>query len=139
MSLFKVSLPGVNVDAANPFQTVVDSDYANPKINKKATPPHRGLVQLTLNNTYLAGTNTAVYTLKHGYAYTPEVWGVVSDNTGNNIFGFMPYISGFHSVTISTDATNMYITVVAGATDWTPNTLLNISYAIFADNGAKNV
>lgn len=137
MSIFKVSLPGIDVNKARPHETVVDSDFPNHKIKKNQNPTHRGLIQLGLNNTYAVGTTT-VYTMAHGYNYTPMVWATIADNSTTNIFGFQPYASGVQQVDVKTDSKNMYVVVIASLIPWTPNIILNISYALFADNGARN-
>lgn len=135
--MIRVSLPGFDVKRARPHECSIDSDYSNPKIKKRQDPPHRSLIQLGLKNTYQPG-DTIVYTMPHGYGYTPMVWAVISDNSGNSIFGFQPYSSGGLGVNVKTDSTNMYIVVSSPIIPRTPNIILNISYGLFADNGAKN-
>lgn len=137
MSVLKLSLPGVDVETGKPNECVIDAEYANPKIKKNQDPLHRGLIQLSLNNTYPPG-DTIVYTLPHNYGYTPMVWAVISNNSNSNIFGFQPYIASAQSVDVKTDNKNMYVVAHASLIPWTPSITLFISYSIFADNGARN-
>lgn len=137
--VLKISLPGIDVKTARPDQCVVHSDYPNPKINKHANPAHRGLISVILNNTYQTG-ETVLFSFPHGYSYVPMVWATIAEvNTSNpNIFGFQPYVSGQTSVEVRCNATNFLIVYVNNTgVSQQPLIQLNVSYAIFADNGAN--
>src|SRR5688572_9363732 len=108
--IFKLSLPGIDVETASPEECVIHSSYPNPKINKHANPSHRSLISVTFNKTYPSG-DTTIYTMAHGYSYTPMVWAVIADRTDQGIFGFQPYVSGNLAVEVKTDNKNMYIII----------------------------
>lgn len=138
--VIKVALPGYSVSDTNPSHLAIDSSHPSPKINKHSNPIHRGLMTLVLNGTYPFGTTT-LYTFPHGYNYTPMVWATISDNSSNNIFGFQPYINGFFEVDVRADPANVYFLGIVSTVDQssvTPLVTLNISYAVFADNGANS-
>lgn len=132
--LFKISLPGVDVRTASPEQCVVHSDYASPKINKRANPPHRGLLAISINNTTFAAGDTVIYRFAHGYTYTPQVWAVFVDTNRPGIFGFSPFVSGIVSVETRTDDT-FFSLVVSDPFGFALTFDLLCSYAIFAENG----
>lgn len=135
---FKLALPGIDVNRATPEQCAIHSSYPHPKINKRAANPHRGLVELIFNSTYAVG-DTVLYTLDHDYGYTPMNWAVITQtDSGIGVFGFQPYTSGLFSVDVRTGAKNLQIVATQLAVPALIQMTLLVSFAIFADNGAKN-
>lgn len=135
----KVSLPGYDVNTATPEECAIHSAYASPKVKIDATPRHYGTVRITFNSDTPNNVDTAVYTVPHGYGYTPMVLaqGTFSDGV-SALDGTLPLApTATLEIYTAADATNMYIVVFRniGWGSIIGNTL-TVSYQIFAESGA---
>lgn len=135
---FKITLPGYDVSTATPEQCAIHSKYASPKVKIDATPRHYGTVKITFTKNPPSGATTTLYTVPHGYSYTPFALasGTFADFS-SAYDGTLPLepTATFNAL-IETDATNMYIKVYyeSGWGSIVGNTL-TVSYQIFAENG----
>lgn len=79
MNVFKIALPGKDINRASLQEEVLDSTYPSPKINSFANPPHAGIVKIhnTMNSSPLPafGVTNTLYSFPHGYDYVPTVFG----------------------------------------------------------------
>lgn len=134
----KVALPGYDVATATPEQCAIHSSYASPKVKIDADPRHYGTVRITFTGNPPNGATTTLYTVPHGYSYTPMALasGTFSDGF-SALDGTLPLEpTATLECIIETDATNMYIKIYyeSGWGSIIGNTL-TVSYQIFAENG----
>lgn len=134
----KVALPGYDVATATPEQCAIHSSYASPKVKIDATPRHYGTVRITFNSNPPNGATTTLYTLAHGYSYTPMALasGTYANFSGQ-YDGTLPFEpTATFQAFVETDETNMYIKVYYEA-GWGSiiGDTLTVSYQIFAENG----
>jgi hypothetical protein len=124
-TVFKVSLPGVDVKRARPEECAVHSDYPAPKIDSalkhfinvqidfKSEPPNPGVAGAT--------TTTILYKDLHDYTYTPELWvhveytlnfGTVSQTFGPGD-AFLGAVGAFDAtyLRVYADTKNYYIAI----------------------------
>jgi hypothetical protein len=134
----KVALPGYDVHTATPEQCAIHSSYPSPKVKIDATPRHYGTIRITFNNNPPSGTTTTLYTVAHGYNYTPMALaaGTFSDFM-SEMDGTLPLEpTATLEIFIETDDTNMYLKMYyeSGFGSIIGNKL-TVSYQIFAENG----
>lgn len=72
---FKVSADGREVVGASPEELVVDSKYPHWKCDVKASPLHYGYIEADISapTFYPNTTLYTIFTLEHGYSYTPSM------------------------------------------------------------------
>ncbi len=134
----KVALPGYDVATATPEQCAIHSGYPSPKVKIDAAPRHYGTVRITFTGNPPSGAETTLYTVAHGYDYTPMVLasGTYANFSGQ-YDGTLPFepTATFEAI-IETDEDNMYIKVYyeSGFGSIIGDTL-TVSYQIFAENG----
>lgn len=144
MSIIKLSLPGIDVKSSRLSDEVIDSRYANPKIDTEATPPHTGIVFLAWNTTgliYPIGTNRILYSFSHGYSYIPTAFAAYSFDSGaTRVKGTLPFqLGALGIITIDTDATNVnikYHSVDVTATA-VPAFTMQIRFYVMAERGKE--
>lgn len=134
----KIALPGYDTADATPEQCAIHSAYASPKVKIDANPRHYGTVTITFTGNPTHAAETTLYTVAHGYDYTPMVLasGTFSDGF-SALDGTLPLEpTATFEAFIEADDTNMYVKLyyesgwgsIIGAT-------LTVSYQIFAENG----
>jgi hypothetical protein len=135
---FKIALPGYDVATATPEQCAVHSKYASPKVKIDATPRHYGSVKITFSSNPPNDVTTTLYTVPHGYSYTPFALASGTFADGSSSYdGTLPLEpTATLNAIIETDATNMYIKIFYN-TGWGSiiGNTLTVSYQIFAENG----
>ena len=134
----KVALPGYDVSTATPEQCAIHSGYASPKVKIDADPRHYGTVRITFNSNPPNGVDTTLYTIAHGYSYTPMALasGTYANFSGQ-YDGTLPFEpTATFQAFIETDATNMYIKIYYES-GWGSiiGDTLTVSYQIIAENG----
>ena len=135
----KASLPGYDVMTATPEQCAVHSSYSSLMAKSGQTPTHAGNVTVTFVNNPPSATDTTLYTIAHGYSYTPMVLCSGRFNDGlSELAGTLPLEpTATLSIFATADATNVYIKINRDAA-WGSiiGNILLVSYYIFAQTGA---
>jgi len=89
-NVFKISLPGYDVNTATPEQCAVHSGFDYPKIEESL----EGYEEITLPSSISPGVTT-LKTITHNYGYVPNVL-VYIDTLGGGLYGtqfeILPYI-----------------------------------------------
>lgn len=136
---FKISLPGYDVRTAAPEQCAVHSSYPPLKAKTDQSPAHFAQLVVDFTASVTQNTTLTVYSLNHGYGYTPFVLPALKfrDNVGTEMAG-VGVISVGATLRIEAKATsNQFLVTVYDDNFWTgPNAQLDASYYIFAENGA---
>jgi hypothetical protein len=78
MSKFIVTLPGYDVDDAEPYQCAVHSDYPIMKME----PKNYGQLDYTFPDNPASGTTRNLLTINHGYNYVPASMGFIGLSGG---------------------------------------------------------
>jgi len=88
--IFKISLPGFNVDTATPEQLALSSDFDYPKMKEDMV----GVVDYTVPDPMSTGTYT-IATINHNLGYKPMVQCFLEDLDGtfNTEFAVLPYFA----------------------------------------------
>lgn len=109
----KISLPGKDVSSTDPRDFAVHSDYPSPVIDESLI----GTTTYTWSSNLAANETRNLFTLAHGYAYTPKSMCMVTDGTdfdGSRFTIPAPFDDGSFQWQIRayTDGTNFKIDLV---------------------------
>jgi hypothetical protein len=142
---FKISLPGFDADTAPPEKLVLSSEYPSPKIKVGVTPRHFDVIAHTFTSDPPNGTNN-LYTIAHGYGYTPASMLYVFDNSSNRQTIAPYYVPGIgflenQSIVALADSSAFYINYYCDNQGSPGHVNVNgrtftIKYYIFAEDGA---
>lgn len=147
-----VSLPGYDALTCTPEQTVFHSDFPSPKVEERnwAQPS-----DYTFSSNPGTGSTTVLFTIPHGYSYTPAAFVFLTDVGGFSYAAGTAMMTPYHcgasqnsfaqTFDAYTDATNLYIRYIVQTDPGPPipNVYKNINgfsfrfkYYIFTENGA---
>lgn len=142
MNLFKLVLPGSDVHRSRLNEDVLNSQYASPKINTKATPPHTGILFVNWQSSkfFARGDTFLIYSFPHKYNYPPLALGAYKFNNGTTTYrGLLPFsIGALGEILIDSDSTNVNIKYhsfdLSNITVIPPFTM-QIRFYVFAERG----
>ncbi|SRR6266496_692385 len=137
--VFKVSLPGVDVKSAIPEQCAVHSSYPPFKAKVDQPTPHFATLNVRFTTNLPQNTVVTVYSLNHRYGYIPftipsivflDSGGITEAGIGNVGIGATLSIDAYATAT-------QFIVTMYDDFFWTSSSAsLQVSYYIFAENGA---
>lgn len=134
----KVSLPGVDVKIATPEQCALHSNYPPLKAKINQANPNIGLLDLIFTARVAQNVTHTVYTIPHGYGYTPlTLSNIIFENGTSTVVG-LGYAGVGANLAIRAEctATNFRVTIFDNF-NWTnANARLRVSFYIFAENGS---
>lgn len=137
--VFKISLPGYDVKGASPEQCAVHSSFSSPKAKLDQPSPHIGLLVVDFTGVVTQNVTHVLYTVDHGYAYTPLTMPSLTfrDHSGQQFFGVGEIAIGSTLLIRARCTSTQFIVDIYDNASWTgSNALLEVSYHIFAENGA---
>lgn len=143
MSIFKISLPGVDVHNSRIDQDVLNSLYPNPKINVLAQPPHAGVIFVDWVSTTItvpSGSPKTIYSFPHGYNYIPTALGTFDFDDGTvKGKGVLPLTVTIGTVVsqieIETDSKNVNVKIYTDGSGAVPAFKIKIRFYVFAERG----
>lgn len=137
---YKVSLPGYDVRTATPEQCAVHSSYPPFKAKTGQSPAHFAQLAVDFTGGVTQNVVHTVYSFNHGYGYTPFVLPSLEFTDSGVPFTFpgVGYIIVGSTLIIGAyaDSSQFFVTVYDDAFWINNNCTLNVSYYIFAENGA---
>ncbi len=142
MNIFKIVLPGSDVKSANIEDTVVDSRYANPKIDVVKRPAHYGIINLNWNSSsrvFAENDLLILHRFPHGYNHIPTVIGNYVFGTGPSASrGILPFSYATFGL-ILLDADDVYINLKYLSIDLlsspVPAFTMQIRFYVMAERG----
>jgi hypothetical protein len=136
---FKVSLPGYDVKTATPEQCAVHSSYPPLKAKLDQTPPHFAQVIVDFTGAVSQATTHTLYAINRNYGYVPlTIPSMVFFEQGGQTFSGVGEVAVGSTLDILAYATStQFIISIYDDFFWTgANAQLDVSYYIFAENGA---
>lgn len=135
----KVSLPGIDVKLAKPEQCSIHSEYPPFKSKVDQTDPHFALLKVDFTGSVTQDSVTNLYSFPHGYNYIPlSLPSMVFISNDGDLFAGTGTIrpTGTLEIYAKCTATHFIVTIYDNF-NWTgPNASLEVSYYVFAEDGA---
>lgn len=145
--VFRLAQPGFDVLRGKIGRMILDNNYAVPKIDTQANPPHAGIIFLNWADkpSGLAdGTIQILDSFPHYYNKMPTVMGNYKfDNGGTILGGMLPFQLGALGI-IVLDADDVNINLKYYSIDTAfpsidiPAFLMQIRFYVMADHGYEN-
>jgi hypothetical protein len=141
--VFRVALPGGDVNRGKVTEMAVDVRYPSPKIDTKPIPNHAGIIYVNWRSTLALakGTIRLIDSFPHGYNHVPTVFASYKADNGSNVTrGILPFQYGaLGIIVVDADAKNInlkYYSFDAGipATNIPPFTM-QVRYYVMAEHG----
>lgn len=135
----KIVMDGYDASTATPEQCAVHSEYPPLKAKIDQTNPHIALLDVDFTATVTQNVTHTVYSIPHDYGYIPLNLAniIFTPHSGANVIG-VNYAGVGATLTIKAYCTTTHFIVsIYDNFNWTgSNARLQVSYEIFAENGA---
>lgn len=136
----KIALEGYDIKTATPEQCAIHSSYPPFKAKTGQSPPHFALLVVDFTATVTQTTIHTLYSTSHGYTYTPMTLPSIVFDIGDGSDPVVGIGSAGIGATLAivayATATNFIVTIYDDF-NWTSNLAsLQVSFYIFAENGA---
>lgn len=135
----KISLPGYDVLDATPEQCVVHSTYPSPKIQSDLNLNHYSFLTINFLHDPPTTTDTVLYSVAHGYNYTPMVLASGSFSQlspiGDGPFPLVPTATLAFFCRATSTTFDVLVNVDIGGWGSLVGSTLTVSYYIFCENG----
>ena len=134
----KVSLPGYSVQTATPEQCAIHSSYPPLKAKTGQSPSHSATLVVDFTGTVTQAVTHTLLTVPHNYGYVPfSISSIIFNDGSQNVVGLgFAGVGATLAIEAYSDSTNFYITLYDDAIWTSNNASLQVSYYIFAENGA---
>lgn len=135
----KLSLPGFDVKSATPEQCAVHSEFPPLKAKIDQNPSNIFLLDVNFTSGVTQDTNHTVFSINHGYNYTPLILPNIVFNDGSMATDLVGIGSAFIGATLNISAeadSSEFRVVVYDNNNWiNSSSTLQVSTYIFSENG----